>query len=67
MPVNYANAWLAPEKNFAILVCTNRGGDAAFRATDAAVAALIPMATAAGEKATGEDPEAAEALHPPAR
>ncbi|RME89708.1 MAG: hypothetical protein D6766_14370, partial [Verrucomicrobia bacterium] len=42
--MNFANAWLAPERGFAILVCCNQGGDAAFRGTDAAVAALIPLA-----------------------
>lgn len=42
--MNYANAWLAPERGFAILVVCNQGGDAAFKATDDAVAALIPFA-----------------------
>lgn len=42
--MNYANAWLAPERGFAILVCCNQGGDTAFQATDEAVAALIPIA-----------------------
>jgi len=36
----FANAWLAPKKDFAILVCANLGQDA-FQATDEAVAELI--------------------------
>jgi CubicO group peptidase (beta-lactamase class C family) len=39
----YANAWLAPERDFAILVCANLGLDA-FQATDEAVAGLIHYA-----------------------
>jgi len=41
--MNYANVWIAPEKDFAILICTNQGGDRAFQATDATAAALIKM------------------------
>jgi CubicO group peptidase (beta-lactamase class C family) len=41
----FANAWLAPKKDFAILVCANRGSDA-FQPTDEAVAALIHYAQA---------------------
>ena len=33
--------WLAPEKDFAVLVCTNQGGDAAAKACDEAAFALI--------------------------
>jgi CubicO group peptidase (beta-lactamase class C family) len=44
--MHYANAWVAPQRGFAILVCTNQGEDA-FPATDEAVAGLIPLATAA--------------------
>ncbi len=39
--MNYANVWVAPKRDFAILVCVNQGGDAGFRATDAVVGALI--------------------------
>jgi CubicO group peptidase (beta-lactamase class C family) len=39
--MNFANVWVAPQRDFAILVCVNQSGDAAFRATDEAVAALI--------------------------
>lgn len=36
----YANAWLAPARDFAVLVCANQGLDA-FPATDEAVGALV--------------------------
>lgn len=39
----YANAWVAPQRGFAILVCANQGLDA-FAATDGAVAGLLPLA-----------------------
>jgi CubicO group peptidase (beta-lactamase class C family) len=41
----FANAWLAPERGFAILVCSNLGLDA-YDATDQTVAALLPLAQA---------------------
>ena len=41
--MNCANVWVAPKKNFAILVCVNQGGDTAFQASDAAVGALIGL------------------------
>lgn len=40
---NYANVWLAPKMDFAILVCVNQGDDTAFRASDDAVVALIKL------------------------
>jgi CubicO group peptidase (beta-lactamase class C family) len=39
--MNYANTWIAPKRDFAVLVCINQGGDAAFAASDETVAALI--------------------------
>jgi hypothetical protein len=39
--MNYANVWVAPNRNFAVLVCINQGGDTAFKASDAAVSAMI--------------------------
>lgn len=39
--MNYANVWMAPKRNFAVLVCINQGGDRAFKASDAAASALI--------------------------
>jgi CubicO group peptidase (beta-lactamase class C family) len=37
----FATVWLAPARNFAVLVATNQGGKVAETATDEAVAALI--------------------------
>lgn len=39
--MNYAVAWLAPKRNFAVLVVTNQGGDAAPKACDEAASAMI--------------------------
>ena len=39
--MNRANVWVAPKKDFAILVCANQSGDAAGQATDEAVSAMI--------------------------
>jgi hypothetical protein len=33
--------WIAPNRDFAALVCINQGGQAAFKASDEAVGALI--------------------------
>lgn len=41
--MNYAVAWVAPKRDFAVLVCTNQGGDSATRGTDEAAAALIKL------------------------
>ena len=37
----YATIWIAPVRDFAILVATNQGGDTASKATDQAVSELI--------------------------
>lgn len=37
----YAVIWIAPKKDFAVVVCTNAGGAVAEKATDTAAAALI--------------------------
>jgi CubicO group peptidase (beta-lactamase class C family) len=42
--MNYANVWVAPERDFAVLVCANQGDDIAFKATDEAVGVLIKLA-----------------------
>lgn len=39
--MNYALVWMAPLKDFAVLIVTNQGGPAAERACDKAAAALI--------------------------
>jgi CubicO group peptidase (beta-lactamase class C family) len=41
--MNFANVWIAPKRDFAILVCANESGDTAFQATDAAVGELIKL------------------------
>ena len=41
--MNFANVWVAPKKDFAILVCINQSGDKAFEASDAAVFALMQL------------------------
>jgi hypothetical protein len=38
---NYADAWMAPIKDFGVLVMTNQGGDKAAKASDEAATALI--------------------------
>ena len=45
--MNKSVAWLAPKKDFAVLVCTNQGGDATTKACDEAAAALIRAQTKA--------------------
>lgn len=39
--MNFTVIWLAPKKDFAVVVCTNLGGDGAEKAADAAAWALI--------------------------
>ena len=41
--MNCANVWVAPAKDFAVLVCVNQGGDLAFQASDTAVGAMIQL------------------------
>jgi CubicO group peptidase (beta-lactamase class C family) len=41
--MNFANVWVAPNKDFAILVCVNQSGNSAFNATDEAVGAMIDL------------------------
>ena len=39
--MNFATVWIAPKRDFAVLACTNQGGESAARACDAAASALI--------------------------
>jgi CubicO group peptidase (beta-lactamase class C family) len=39
--MNFCVVWMAPQRDFAVLVCTNQGGDAAQQACDTAANALI--------------------------
>ena len=41
--MNFANVWIAPKKDFAIIACVNQSGKAAFSATDEAVGALMKL------------------------
>lgn len=41
--MNFANVWIAPQRDFAVLVCVNQGGDRSFEATDEAVGMLIKL------------------------
>ena len=41
--MNCADVWVAPNKDFAILVCVNQSGDTAFSAADQAVGAMIDL------------------------
>jgi CubicO group peptidase (beta-lactamase class C family) len=41
--MNFANVWVAPNRNFAILVCVNQSGDKALQATDEVVRAMIDL------------------------
>jgi CubicO group peptidase (beta-lactamase class C family) len=45
--MNYAVVWMAPKRDFAVLVTTNQGGEAAAQGTDDAAAALIRLHDAA--------------------
>ena len=45
----YANMWIAPERDFAMLTVTNAGGEAAREGTDDAIRALIDRFDAAEE------------------
>jgi hypothetical protein len=41
--MNFANVWVAPNQDFAILVCVNQSGSQSFAATDEAVGALVSL------------------------
>jgi D-alanyl-D-alanine carboxypeptidase len=41
--MNFANAWIAPKRDFAIIACVNQSGKAAFTATDEAIVALMKL------------------------
>jgi CubicO group peptidase (beta-lactamase class C family) len=41
--MNYAVAWLAPRRDFGVLICINQGDDAAAKAADEAAAVLIGL------------------------
>jgi CubicO group peptidase (beta-lactamase class C family) len=41
--MNFCDCWLAPARNFGVLVCVNQGGGEAFKASDDAVGAMISL------------------------
>lgn len=41
--MNHANVWIAPNRDFAVLICVNQGGEQAAKAADAAVGAMIRL------------------------
>lgn len=53
----YAVTWLAPERDFAILITTNQGGPAATRACDEAVGVLIKHHLAREQTPRGNAPD----------
>jgi CubicO group peptidase (beta-lactamase class C family) len=44
--MNFANVWIAPKRDFAIIACVNQSGDKAFTATDEAIVALMKLVNA---------------------
>ena len=44
--MNFANVWIAPKRDFAIIACVNQSGKAAFAATDEAIVALMKLVNA---------------------
>jgi CubicO group peptidase (beta-lactamase class C family) len=41
--MNCANVWIAPQRDFAVLICINQGGATAWKASRAAVEAMIKL------------------------
>jgi hypothetical protein len=39
--MNFANVWIAPQRNFAILVCVNQSGRSAFGAADEFITGIV--------------------------
>ncbi len=48
--MNCALAWIAPNKDFAVLLCTNQGGDKTFNALDEAVGKIIQIKEKSSQK-----------------
>jgi hypothetical protein len=46
--MNYSVAWVAPKRKFAVLVCTNQGGEEAAKACDEAAGTLIRVVGTSG-------------------
>jgi CubicO group peptidase (beta-lactamase class C family) len=54
--MNHANVWIAPKRDFAVLVCVNQGGPTAFKASDEAASALIRWYNSRTEPPKGGTP-----------
>jgi len=53
--MNFCVAWVAPERDFAVLVCVNQGGGDVPKAADQAVAALIKLHNSQSAKTRSKD------------
>ena len=53
--LNFAVCWLAPEKKFGVLVCSNQGGDTVRKACDDAASAMIKRYLASVKTTTASD------------
>ena len=62
--MNFANAWVAPRRDFAVLVCVNQSGHTAFQASDEAVAALITFCGAGTRSPNPRDRRQTEPREP---
>ena len=54
--MNFANVWVAQDRDFAVLVCLNQSGHTAFQASDEAVAALISFHATEARRAAAAEP-----------
>lgn len=53
--MHYSDIWVAPKRDFAVLVCTNQGGDDAAKACDQAASALIRLHQGKQRKGTVDE------------
>ena len=56
--MNFANVWVAPQRDFAVLVCVNQSGHKAFQASDEAITALITLHVCSTRRAELAEPRA---------
>jgi CubicO group peptidase (beta-lactamase class C family) len=55
--MNFANVWVAPRRDLAMLVCVNQSGRTAFEASDEAVGALMDLHTAGDNRVEPAGPK----------
>lgn len=53
--MNHANVWMAPKKDFAVLICINQGDETAFRASDECAGALVRMQQKMAQSSVASD------------